>query len=244
MNFETDVVSGKGGVLVAQELQSAPFASSQSFESSFQIVSDTGEGRPLVFISDEESYAQMANSTAAAIAGRCRVIVLRSPPISDRDWNARCLGFTSSLRGLKIRQASFVCFGATANLVESQLLREPKSIRTLVIVDGPSRPHPTSWDRLIDRIESLLPLGLPLRLGASGFNVRAYLHRIRCPLLVVTTPLAGSFLSGDATVVAKSAPTAWSVALSEKEINEGLLSETILKFQDTPAKCPQKNVKE
>jgi len=41
------------------------------------------------------------------------------------------------------------------------------------------------------------------------------------------------------------APTAWRVLLSgplESQVME--LSETLLTFQDTPAKCPQKNTKE
>lgn len=209
-----------------------------------RVLLDVGEGRPLIILFDESKYSQLVDSTAQSLSTKSRVIVIASPSITSKNWEVIAEGFSRIVREKKVRQASYICFGAPANIIENQLLNEPKSVRTLVIVDSPSRPHPTSWDRLIDRIEQVLPLGLPLRLGSGGFNVRAYLHRIRCPLLVVTTPYAGTFIHGDAAVVANSAPTAWRVTLTEQELQQGSLSETILKFQDTPAKCPQKNVKE
>ena len=209
-----------------------------------KVLRDVGEGRPLIILYDESRYSPLVESTAQSLSAKTRVIVLSCSSVTSKNWEVLADEFHSIVKEKKVRQASYVCFGATANIVENQLLNEPKSVRTLVIVDSPSRPHPTSWDRLVDRIEQVLPLGLPLRLGSSGFNVRAYLHRIRCPLLVVTTPFAGTFLHGDAAVVARSAPTAWRVSLTELELQQGTLSETILKFQDTPAKCPQKNVKE
>jgi hypothetical protein len=209
-----------------------------------RVLLDVGEGRPLIILYDESRYSHLVESTAQSISAKTRVLVLSCEAITAKNWKVIADQFCSTIKEKKVRQASYVCFGSTANIVEDQLLTEPKSVRTLVIVDSPSRPHPTSWDRLVDRMEQMLPLGLPLRLGSSGFNVRAFLHRIRCPLLVVTTPFAGTFLHGDAAVVAKSAPTAWRISLTEQELQQGSLSETILKFQDTPAKCPQKNVKE
>lgn len=112
------------------------------------------------------------------------------------------------------------------------------------MVDSPTRPHPTWVERLIDRLEEWLPFGLPLRIGAKGFNIKAYLHRLRCPVLLIATGRVGAFVRSDLQMSALRAPTAWSVSLEGSE-DEQLeqLSEALLVFQDVPAKCPQKNSK-
>ena len=68
---------------------------------------------------------------------------------------------------------------------------------------------------------------------------------MRCPVLVIATGRASSFIREEIKSLALRAPTAWSVMLSgpvERQIAE--LSETLINFQDTPAKCPQKNAKD
>lgn len=219
----------------------AETSSMQNFH--YAKLSDQGEGRSFIILFDDSSHLGLIESTAKSLGTKCRVLVFRSAEVSHVNWEVLSAALPELLTAEKIRQASFLCFGASANLVESLLLTEPKAVRTLVVVDAPSRPHPSTWDRLVDKVERFLPLGLPLRLGTVGFNVQAYLHRVRCPLLVVTTPKAGAFLQGDAEGVALSAPTAWRIVLTDEQLSQGLLSETIVQFQDTPAKCPQKNVK-
>ena len=212
-------------------------------ESEFIKVSDTGSGRATIILFDDESFHTLVTATAESLREGRRILVVKIQAISGVNWEALHSALPLFLSDEKVRQASYICFGAAANLIQNLLLDEPKAVRTLVIVDAPSRPHPSTWDRLVDKVERFLPLGLPLRLGTAGFNVQAYLHRVRCPLLVVTTPQAGAFLQGDAEGVARSAPTAWRISLTDDELAQGLLSETIVQFQETPAKCPQKNVK-
>ena len=207
-----------------------------------EVESDVGSGRAFVLVYDDTQYTSLASAVAQVIAGKNRSIVLRSAPVSSVNWSECTTALQQTLRGLSIRQGSFICFGAGATLVQNLVLAEAKSVRALVLIDSSSRPHPTVMDQCIDRVESLLPLGLPLRLGRGGFNVRSYLHRMRCPILVVTTHRAGSFLKDDADTVAAIAPTAWRVVLSTSEGEDRLLSDAILNFQDTPAKCPQKNL--
>ena len=135
--------------------------------------------------------------------------------------------------------------GAGAALAQNLALSQPKTVRSLAIVDSSSRPHPTRWERFVDWIEERLPFGLPLRLGSSGFNVKAYVHRLRCPLLVIVTSKASLFIREELKSLAERAPTAWNVELAgslDRQIAD--LSDTLLSFQDTPAKCPQKNVKD
>jgi hypothetical protein len=222
----------------ASELVSRPPADSPRLE----VVSDVGSGRAFVLLVDDEEYTSLAVAVAGVIAAKNRSIVLRSAPVNSTNWSECTSALQQTLKDLSVRQGSFICFGAGATLVQNLVLGEPKSVRSLVLIDSSSRPHPTMMERCVDRVESLLPLGLPLRLGSGGFNVRSYLHRMRCPILVVTTQRAGAFLQDDANTVAACAPTAWRIMLGTREAEEQLLSEAILNFQDTPAKCPQKNL--
>jgi pimeloyl-ACP methyl ester carboxylesterase len=136
--------------------------------------------------------------------------------------------------------------GAGASLAQNVALTEPKTVRSMAVVDAASRPHPSRWERVIDAIEARLPFGLPLRLGSGGFNVRSYLHRFRCPLLVVCTRRAGAFIREELRQLSILAPTAWQVDLAGVAAHEEAkaFTDTILAFQETPAKCPQKNTKE
>jgi hypothetical protein len=62
---------------------------------------------------------------------------------------------------------------------------------------------------------------------------------------VIATSRASGFIREELKSIALRAPTAWRVLLSgtlDSQIAE--LSDTLLDFQDTPAKCPQKNVKD
>jgi len=149
------------------------------------------------------------------------------------------------LSKLNVRQASVVGMGAGATLAQNLALIHPKMVRSLAIVDSSSRPHPTRFERIVDWFEERLPFGLPLRLGSTGFNVKAYVHRLRCPLLVIATSRASAFIREELKSLAERAPTAWKVVLSgpiDSQIAD--LSDALLTFQDTPAKCPQKNVKD
>jgi pimeloyl-ACP methyl ester carboxylesterase len=147
---------------------------------------------------------------------------------------------------LGVRQASLIGMGAGATLAQNLALTEPKMVRSMAVVDAASRPHPSRWERFVDALEARLPFGLPLRLGSAGFNVRSYVHRFRCPLLIVCTRRAGTFIRAELKQLSVLAPTAWRVDLTDIPVDEEAASfaETILSFQETPVKCPQKNSKE
>lgn len=195
---------------------------------------------------DDDSYSDLARATSDRIAERARSIVIKTPQVVAENWRAMADGLVDALSSLGIRQSSFVGIGAGASLTEDLALSSPKSVRSLVIIDSPLRPHPSWWERAIDAIEGTLPFGLPLRLGSKGFNVRSYAHRLRCPLLTVATKRATPFVRSELQALGELAPTSWYISLasksSEKEATE--LGTLIVEFQDTPAKCPQKNRQE
>lgn len=209
-----------------------------------RVLSDTGSGRTFITVLDDRSYLPFATAVAAKLSTRARSVLLMSSAVDVSSWEGLSRVFGEKLSELGVRQASLVGMGAGATLVQNVALDQPKLVRSMAIVDSSSRPHPTRWDRCVDWLEERLPFGLPLRLGTKGFNVRAYLHRLRCPVLVIATTKASGFIQEEVRSMALRAPTAWRVFLGGTEDEQiAELSDTLLAFQDTPAKCPQKNQK-
>ena len=209
------------------------------------VISDGGSGRAFITIIDDGAYLPLARNVVDKLASKARSVLLQASPVTNTSWESLTEVFSATLANLNVRQASVIGMGAGATIAQNFALAHPKSVRSLAIVDASSRPHPTRWERLVDWIEERLPFGLPLRLGSEGFNVKAYLHRLRCPLLVIATTRASAFVREEIKSAALRAPTAWRVVLSGGEEEQSVqLSEALLAFQDTPAKCPQKNVRE
>jgi pimeloyl-ACP methyl ester carboxylesterase len=211
-----------------------------------RVIADKGTGRSFVTVIDDPRYAELAQHICLAISNRGRAIVILTEAIAPENWRELSQAFDLTLQSLQLRQASFVGIAAGATLVQNIALENPKLVRSLVIVDASLRPHPSLLERVLDELESRLPFGLPLRLGSKGFNVRAFAHRLRCPMLLVSTQRASIFVTRELQSLGSVAPTAWHVRLNaaneEAEANE--LCELLLAFQDTPAKCPQKNLQE
>jgi pimeloyl-ACP methyl ester carboxylesterase len=209
------------------------------------VVADSGSGRVFVAIIDDPNYLPLAQAASQRLATKARSVVIACAPVTNDTWESLSDAVSRELQQLGVRQASLLGFGAGATLAQNIALADPKFIRSLVVIDASARPHPTRWERIVDAIEERLPFGLPLRLGDRGFNVKAYLHRFRCPLLVVVTHRASSFVRQELKSLAGLAPTAWLVDFSSlqgaPEIES--LSDTVEAFQDTPVKCPQKNLK-
>jgi pimeloyl-ACP methyl ester carboxylesterase len=219
---------------------------SAQISSAVRVVSDQGAGRAFITVIDDPAYRELATAIATVVSQRARAIVIESEPISAESWKSLAISFEQLLATLAIRQASFIGIAAGATLVQNVALENPRAVRTLVIVDASLRPHPTRIERILDGLEQRLPFGLPLRLGSKGFNVRAFAHRLRCPMLLVSTRRASSFVSHELRVLGTVAPTAWHVQLSaESDVGEAQeMCDLLLAFQETPAKCPQKNLQE
>jgi pimeloyl-ACP methyl ester carboxylesterase len=209
------------------------------------VVADNGSGRAYIALLDDQRYLHLAQAACEKLAVKARSVVIACAPVTNESWQSLSDDLSRELQRLGVRQASLIGFAAGATLAQNVALRDPRFIRSLVVIDASARPHPTRWERIVDAIEERLPFGLPLRLGGAGFNVKAYLHRFRCPLLVVVTRRAGPFVREELRSLAKLAPTAWLVDFSAEEEGSEVeaLSSTVEAFQDTPVKCPQKNLK-
>jgi len=211
-----------------------------------EILFDQGTGRAYITIVDDDRYLSLVRAVSDQISRTARSIVVKSRSITSDSWRALSDSLLLTIAQVGVRQASLIGMGAGATLAQNIALIEPKTVRSMVVVDAASRPHPSSWDRFVDTLEARLPFGLPLRLGSKGFNVRSYVHRFRCPLLIVSTSRASTFIRDELRQLALLSPTAWRVDLSDthREQEASVFAETVIAFQETPVKCPQKNLKE
>lgn len=211
-----------------------------------EILFDGGSGRVYITIVDDDQYLPLARAIGERLCAKARSVVIRSESVTASSWSALSTALRALIAQLGVRQASLIGMGAGATLAQNLALTEPKTVRSMAVIDAAARPHPSRWERLIDALEARLPFGLPLRLGSNGFNVRSYLHRFRSPLLVVCTRRAGAFIREEVRQLAELAPTAWFIDLSQynQEEESAHLAETITSFQETPVKCPQKSFKE
>ncbi len=204
------------------------------------IESDSGKGRAFIIVAEPEAqYGELATQLAERLTPRNRIVLIKTPFVEAGNWR-ELTGKLLQLLGEKgIRQASFIALGEASSIVQSLALTDLKLVRTLILVNASTRPHPTRRARIIRKLEQWLPLGLPFRSDIEGFDSKPLLQRIRCPVLIVSTVGAGKYFHAQADELARGLPTAWQLTLNSSEaLSE--LSDAIEDFQEIPAKCPQK----
>lgn len=210
-----------------------------------KIVLDSGKGRAFIITFEGDGYIELAEKLAKLLTIETRVVLVKIPKVTDYNWGTISESLRSVVSNCGVRQASFVAFAGAASVVMNLALLEIKLVRTLVLIDASTRPHPRFIDRIIDRIEQVLPLGLPLRSSGKGFDAKSFLQRLRCPVLVVISRLADHFIIREAEVFRKSLPSGWVVKLNcdnKSSCESDDLGRLVVDFQQIPAKCPQKNV--
>lgn len=206
-----------------------------------RIIHDSGVGRVFIILCETPQDEPRAIRVASSLEGRARSLVVITGEISDSNWKQKTEQLIELIRANGVRQSSFVGLGDAASIAQYLTMLEPKSVRTLILVDATSRSHPTRLSRFIDRVEELLPLGLPLRMKSEAFDSKPFLQRIRCPTLIVTSIDADPFLDSQSQMFAHRIPTSWPVKLSSPDPDVEL-AELVIEFEQIPAKCPQKRV--
>ena len=205
---------------------------------SLSVITDVGKGRSFVILLERGGPRSIAESLVSKLSARARVVLVECDSVGDTNWKGLSSQLSALMPQLSIRQSSFLSFGSACSVVLAMALNDLKIVRTLIFVDGETRPHPSLWQRAIDRIERALPLGLPMRSGIEGFDAKPLLQRLRCPALIVTSPDASVHSKAEAAVFAVGLPTAFEYKLSSSSYAEEL-SDLVVSFQDVPAKCPQ-----
>jgi hypothetical protein len=119
------------------------------------------------------------------------------------------------------------------------------AVRRLLLLDPQSRIKPNLLNKILDKIESKLPLGLPLRPLNEDFDSRSSLHRLRCPVTIALSQESNLFLRHEASLLHKRIPNCYYVEFSHSlHTNQGkqdLLHE-LNKLLQKSVKNPQKNL--
>lgn len=201
-----------------------------------------GNGRSYILLVEKGSrFELIAQAIASLLAdiGQILLIVVRE---IGQDWRAASNELLSFIDSNNIRSVSFVAFGDSAVVAQALALRRPRLLRTMTFIDGATRAHPSSFVRLVEKIEGYLPLGLPFRSDFPGFDGKPFLQRIRCPVLVVLSPYADQYRKAQARLFQYGMPTSFLIEIGEDEV-EQQIARAIVDFQNIPVKMPQKNIR-
>jgi len=206
--------------------------------SEISVLKESGSGRAWLLLIDDSRYQQFAQRLYDQLTAGCRALLILLPRIDSRNWREVSdeLRETAARKGL--RQISLIAFGDAAASAQDLALRQAKLVRSLVLVDAHTRPHPSRCSRLLAAIERSLPLGLPFRRRDGGFDGKPFLQRLRCPVLIATTG-SDAYAQGEARALHEGAPISWRLECgSPQELAAALRS-----FQEIPVKRPQKNLR-
>lgn len=173
-----------------------------------------------------------------------RTLVFRSEVPAADQIHAFAQSLLEQLQRDRVKKLSLIGIGRGGNLVQALAISGSRILRHVVLVNSTTRVAPTRTQRLLDKTERLLPLGLPLRSAGSEFDSRPNLLRMRCPTLVITDADATPFQREQATLIAKTTPNAWREQLTTAVRSQPLGPEMVRllsRFFETPTKRPQKN---
>lgn len=202
------------------------------------LASDSGQGQPLIILAEADD--ERIDILPKTVDGH-RVIFFKTPRIQKEGWPELSHALLEFMDKQGIKQSAFVGLGDSSAVIQHIALCALKRVRRIILVNARTRPHPSTLDKVTDWIESKLPLGLPLRSDSGSFNSKPFLHRLRCPCLVVLTSNAGAEYAEQAALFNDCLPTAWFRKLNNGDDRAELL-ELVTEFQDVPAKRSQKNL--
>lgn len=199
-----------------------------------------GEGRAFLLISEGTAYREAADALFSILRSRSRVMLLESAVISHANWQAVSEEVAQFISAQRLKQVSLAAFGGATAIAQNLCLRHPRLVRSLVLFDVCTRPGADLITRWIDWLEEKLPMGLPFRSRINGFDGRPFLQRLRCPVLVVSSVLAGESEREQARLIAEGMPTAWYFQLDTGPQETENLRRCLFDFEQIPARCPQK----
>ncbi|MEZ4753652.1 MAG: hypothetical protein R3A13_05000 [Bdellovibrionota bacterium] len=204
-----------------------------------RICDNKGKGRSFITLHETQRYEDFAIEVSNALSDKSRVARIEIPFVTEKNWKQITEALEACIDEAKIRQSSIVAFGSASTIAQHLSLLSQKRVRSLILVDAETRPHPGVWSRCVDWLEKQLPLGLPLRSKSEAFDGKPFLQRLRCPVMIVTSPEADAHSLAEANILLERLPISWKSELSfDNSINE--LVELAVEFQDVKAKCPQK----
>ncbi len=215
----------------------------------------------LLLIPGKRITLEIARSLASVLQEAFKVIVYTGHLPAADQVHSFTDQLLESLTALGIKRYTIFAEGSACNVAQVMALHSATNhtgaVRRLFLLNPQSRMSPTLSTKIIDRLESCLPLGLPLRPLDNNFDSRSTLHRLRCPTMLAVTPDAGMFLKYEAAQMHKRIPNSLLLPLKyslphslgnetsqeqQKEAHLELLS-LLHDLLQRPVKRPQKNLK-
>ena len=202
----------------------------------------TGTGRSYVILIESGSqFETEAERLQALLSDLGQISIIKIKEIG-KDWRQALNDLLEFLDSEGVRSASFIAFEDATVLVQALCLRRPKLLRTIVFIDGVTRAHPSSFVKMVEKIENFLPLGLPFRSDFPGFDGKPFLQRIRCPVLVGLSAKANQYRKEQASLLVSGMPTSFLIEFEPNEL-EQQIRKAMDEFQQIPVKMPQKNLR-
>ena len=199
-----------------------------------------GGGRELETILKKQNAF---NDNQSLLVGRVALVTCDLPEGKDVISFSEVL--LSQIEKLSLKRINLIGFYQGANIVQALTILSPRLFRRVVLIDPMARVSPSLKTKIIDFIEKYLPVGLPFRASTKEFDSRPFLHRIRCPVVVLKSPDASFYTQAESDYIASKIPNCYLVSLKEKIIPKNFSDEflSIVKdFNQSPVKRPQKNL--
>ncbi len=207
-------------------------------QSSVKILSDEGKGRTFLVLIEKDSELQVEmKKLTETLQEKSRIVLCEVDKVSSENWDRVCSDLDKAKTEVKLRHYSIVGFEGAGNLAQNLYLANANSVRSMILVNSSSRPAPSNFDKIMQKIEKTLPMGLPFRKRSAEFDSKSYLQRMRCPVLVACTAKASEYVNKQYDILLDGLPTSWGVKIN-KNLDE--FSSIVKDFESVPAKCPQR----
>ncbi|MCB0317120.1 MAG: hypothetical protein KDD56_00080 [Bdellovibrionales bacterium] len=206
---------------------------------SVRVIENKGTGRSFIILHEAGRYVEFSHQVTDVLALKSKVLRIEINTVNENNWELLTGEVEKCLDAESVKQTSIVAFGSASTIAQHFTLLNQKKIRSLILVDAETRPHPGRVTKIIDWLENKLPLGLPLRSNSNAFDGKPFLQRIRCPVMIVLSPDANSYLLSESESLLEKLPISWKSVLKAKNGAEELAL-LASEFQDVRAKCPQK----
>lgn len=204
-----------------------------------KVIREDGFKRPIVILHDlsfQIDFEKLKSSIDFA-----DLIILGLPGINIENWKDYSNEIKSYFFDKKIKQCTCLTFSETTSVVINLYLEEQKLFRSIALVNPHTRPGKSFFQKLIDKFEAKLPMGLPFRFKTRAFDCKPFLQRLRCPILVVKVKSLSSFNEEETNCFLNRVPTAYKSDLNDLNSFNKLVK-SLKELRSAPPKCPQKNL--
>lgn len=203
-----------------------------------KVVLEKGIKRPFVIFTDLDNK-DFALKLSELIEDENLIILTFNQEAPD-SWKKCSEEIRAYFQDKKIRQISCLSFSSTVSVAVNLYLSDLKLFRSIAFLNPHSRSNKSFGQRLIDKLESKLPMGLPFRFKTEAFDCKPFLQRIRCPILIISNKNSSDYRKDEVEEFLERVPTAY-IFNQDSDANLSELINAIETFKLVPYKCPQKN---